>query len=141
VKLYTFKVFISSFFIVLFISGCAFKSVRQQDLNAWEGVSVEELDRHSLFLTLPLIKTKTESGVEIRVYPNKVNLGSCYGSGSVNTNGYLNYSQFSMYQNCSSQLVGCDNIFYIKDKKVLEYKPVGRCYTDETVQPEKRNWN
>lgn len=136
-----FKLYIIILLILIFMSGCALKSVRQQDLNSWKGVSVEELDTHSLFLTLPVIKTKTESGIEIRVYPNKVNVSSCYENGNINNNGYLNYSQFNMYQNCSNQLVGCDNIFYIKDKKIIEYKPVGSCYTDETVQPEKRNWN
>jgi hypothetical protein len=136
-----FKLYIISLLILIFMSGCALKSVRQQDLNSWKGVSVEELDTHSLFLTLPVIKTKTESGIEIRVYPNKVNVSSCYENGNINNNGYLNYSQFNIYQNCSNQLVGCDNIFYIKDKKIVEYKPVGSCYTDETVQPEKRNWN
>jgi hypothetical protein len=42
------------------------------------------------------------------------------------------------FQNCVSGEVGCDNIFYIKDGKVLEYVPVGNCYTEEFVQPEER---
>jgi hypothetical protein len=137
----TLKLIILSSMICLFISGCSIKSVRQQDLDSWKNVSVEELDRHSLFLTLPVVKTKTESGIEIRIYPNKMNLASCYSNINLNNNAFLNYSQFNMYQNCSSQLIGCDNIFYIKDKKIVEYKPVGSCYTDDTVQPEKRNWN
>lgn len=125
--------------ILLFFSGCASKTVRQQDLNAWNNVPVEELDTHSLFLTLPVIKTKTENDIEIRVYPNKVNISDC--DGNYVKNGFMSSSIFNAYQTCTSRLVGCDNIFYIKDKKVLEYKPVGRCYTDETVQPEKKNWN
>ena len=126
--------------LALLVSGCAFKSVRQQDLNSWVGMPVEALDTHSLFLTLPTVKTITKSGIEIRVYPNKRNYSSCFGSGNLNSNGYLSYSSFNSYQNCSSGLVGCDNIFYIKNEKVIEYKPVGRCYTDKTVQPEKRYW-
>ncbi|MEA2018408.1 MAG: hypothetical protein U9N59_08160 [Campylobacterota bacterium] len=126
--------------LALLVSGCAIKSVRQQDLNSWVGMPVEALDTHSLFLTLPVIKTITKSGIEIRVYPNKRNFGSCFGGGNLNSSRYLSYASFNSYQSCSSGLVGCDNIFYIKDDKVIEYKPVGRCYTDKTVQPEKRYW-
>jgi hypothetical protein len=34
--------------------------------------------------------------------------------------------------------VVCNNIFYIKDGKVVEYAPTGNCYTDETVRPQAR---
>jgi len=34
-------------------------------------------------------------------------------------------------------MAGCDNIFYIQDGKVIQYKPVGQCFTDESVSPEK----
>ena len=134
------KIYIVGFMFIILFTGCSVKqqAVRQQDLDAWVNVPVEELDIHSFFLTLPIVKTKTESGLEIRNYPNKINIGSCYGFAN---GGFLNKYQYGLYQTCSSDLVGCDNIFYIKDKKVLEYKPVGSCYTDEIVQPEKRNWN
>ena len=42
------------------------------------------------------------------------------------------------FSNCTSGWVGCNNIFYIKDGKVIEYAPTGRCYTNETVQPQER---
>jgi hypothetical protein len=127
------------------LSGC--QTVRQQDLDAWRGQPVEALDTHSLFLTLPVVKTKTDSGIEIRDYVNKIGVSSCFKNGfsTGNTNATalspynvqaVSYSNFSAFQNCSSRIVGCDNIFYIKNKKVLEYKPVGQCYTNETVQPE-----
>ena len=122
----------------LFLNGCANMTVRQEDLNAWVGVSVERLDTHSLFLTLPVAKTITDSGVEVRVYSNKQNFSSCFDSGNIDGKTYSNDASFSAIQNCSSQLRGCDNIFYIKDKKVLEYKPVGLCYADEIVQPERK---
>ncbi|MBU3607538.1 hypothetical protein [Polynucleobacter nymphae] len=114
--------------LTLFLVGCG--SVRQQDLDAWVGVPVEALDTQSFFLTLPMIKTVTDSGVEIRVYPNKRAIGGCGSFGTVS------YSAFQSFQTCSSQLVGCDNIFYIKNKKIIEYKPVGKCMTDERVRPE-----
>ena len=128
--------------LVILLSGCMAtkKTVRPQDVNAWKDIPVEELDIHSFFITLPVIKTKTESGIEIRVYPNKVNYGTCFSNGNINGSGYMKFAQFNSFQNCSSKLVGCDNIFYIKNKKVLEYKPVGNCFTDESVQPEKKSW-
>tara|TARA_R110002012_G_C11326243_1_gene576448 strand:- start:86 stop:502 length:417 start_codon:yes stop_codon:yes gene_type:complete len=131
---------ISLITLALFINGCAKMTVRQEDLNAWVGVSVEELDTHSLFLTLPVAKTITDSGVEVRVYSNKQNFSSCFDSGNIDGKTYSNDATFTAIQNCSSGIVGCDNIFYIKDKKVVEYKPVGQCYTDETVQPERKNF-
>jgi hypothetical protein len=42
------------------------------------------------------------------------------------------------FSTCSSGWVGCNNIFYIKDGKVIEYAPTGNCFTDERVQPQAR---
>ena len=109
--------------------------VRQPDLDSWGGVAVIARDSRSIFLTVPMVKTITDSGIEIRNYVNKRNVGSC--SGSANISGYLSYQNFNTFQTCSSGLIGCDNIFYIREGKVIEYKPVGWCYTDDTVRPEK----
>jgi hypothetical protein len=137
-----FKKISISLFLTIFITGCGSGSmlVRQQDLDSWVGVSVEELDTHSGFLTLPLVKTRTESGIEIRVYPNKETSNRCFDTGSINSKGYQSRASFNTFQNCTSRLVGCDNIFYIKNNKVVEYKPVGTCYTNETTQPERKKW-
>jgi len=131
--------------VVLF-SGCAVRQVRQSDLDAWKDVPVEALDTHSFFLTLPMVKTITDSGVEIRVYSNKVGISRCaqnaFGiknnslSGAGNTVQGMSYQNFNSFQNCSSQIAGCDAVFYIRDGRVLETKPVGKCYTDDTVRPE-----
>lgn len=116
------------------ISACA--TVRQQDLDAWVGMPAEALDTHSFFLTVPMIRTKTEGGIEIRNYANGRNFGSCSGFGSTNRGGYwVNANAFS---NCTTGWVGCNNIFYIKDGKVIEYAPTGHCFTNETVQPQAR---
>ena len=134
------KKIISLVVLALLLYGCAGNMVRQQDLDAWVGVSVDELDTHSFFLTLPVSKTITESGIEVRVYSNKQNVSSCFDTGNIDGKAYSNDASFTAIQNCSSRIVGCDNIFYIKDRKVLEYKPVGQCYTDETTQPERKNF-
>ena len=73
--------------LAILLSACAGMRVRQQDLNAWVGVSVEALDTHSLFLTVPMVRTKTESGIEIRNYANGRNFASCSGFGSANAAG------------------------------------------------------
>ncbi len=83
-----------------------------------------------------MVRTKTESGIEIRNYANGRNFASCSGFGSANAaSSWVNANAFS---NCTSGWVGCNNIFYIKGGKVIEYAPTGRCYTDETVQPQER---
>tara|TARA_Y100000031_G_C7972358_1_gene270957 strand:+ start:56 stop:481 length:426 start_codon:yes stop_codon:yes gene_type:complete len=124
--------------LFLLIISCAPILVRQKDLNAWVGVPVEALDLHSFWITIPMVKTKTDEGVEIRMYVNKNNVTNCFGAGRVNVSGYLNSSDFNQFNNCISREIGCDNIFYIKDGKVLEYVPVGNCYTSVFVQPEAR---
>lgn len=132
------KKILLSLISLLMISGCANKTVRQQDLDAWVGRPVEALDTHSFFLTIPMVKTVTDNGVEIRIYANKAAFSGCSGSagGSLSQGGYLSYGNFQGFQACISQLVGCDNIFYIKNKRIIQYKPVGNCFTDETLQPE-----
>ena len=126
--------------LVFLVSGCAgldSKTVRQQDLDAWVGMPAEALDTHSLFITLPMVKTVTISGIEIRNYPNKRNISQCFGSGGMISNS-LNYAAYNSFANCSGGLSGCDNIFYIKDGVVVEYAPTGWCSTDDTVRPQSR---
>ncbi|MBU2590438.1 MAG: hypothetical protein KKC21_00250 [Nitrospinae bacterium] len=121
---------------VVLVACATVRTVRQQDLDAWVGVPVEALDAHSLFLTIPMVRTKTESGIKIRNYANGRNFGGCSGLGFANVAGsWVNANSFST---CSSGWVGCNNIFYIKDGKVIEYAPTGRCFTDERVQPQAR---
>lgn len=125
------------------LSGCSslsVLSVRQVDLDSWVGVPVEALDLHSFWVTIPMVRTITDSGIEIRIYVNKRIATSCFENAGINLskNNTVSYASFLSLQNCISGSVGCDNIFYIKDGKVMEYVPVGNCYTDESVQPEER---
>lgn len=85
-----------------------------------------------------MVRTVTASGIEIRNYPNKRNIGQCFGFGGVNANAYLKTATYNSFTTCAGGLVGCDNIFYIKNGVVVEYTPTGRCYTNETVQPQSR---
>lgn len=120
-----------SLIVATSLIGCA--TVRQQDLDAWVGQPVEVLDMQPFFLTVPMIRTKTTSGIEIRDYANVRNMSACtgYGTGSVG-GGWVNAGAFS---SCTSGSVGCHNIFYIKDGIVIEYAPTGNCYTNEEQAP------
>jgi len=120
--------------IVSLLAGCA--TVRQQDLDAWVGVPVEALDTHSFFITVPMFRTRTDSGIEIRNYANGRDVAQCFGNAGASRVG--NFVNASAFTTCSSGRIVCNNIFYIKDGKVIEYAPTGRCYTDETVQPQAR---
>lgn len=125
--------------MLLLLPGC---TVRQQDLDAWRGVPVLALDTHSLFLTVPMVRTVTQNGIEIRNYVNKIGVSQCFnpafGMGQASATGQtvVGYSQYTSFQTCSARLVGCDNIFYIRDGRIIEYRPEGRCFTDERVQPQ-----
>lgn len=121
-------------FLFLLITGCA--TVRQQDINAWAGMPVEALETHSFFITVPVYKTKTESGIEVWNYANGADVAQCFGNTSGNYgNRYMNANTFAT---CSNIRVVCNNIFYIRDGVILEYAPTGRCYTNSSLQPEAR---
>lgn len=123
------------------LSGCG--TVRQKDLDAWVGQPVEALDTQPFFLTLPMVKRYTQRGVEIRNYINGMNIGRCFGSGYIYGAIYTsaNYNNFS---NCVSRFGACNNIFYIKNGKIVEYAPTGsggmRCITDDRVLPSSRRF-
>ncbi len=122
------------------LTGC---SVRQKDLDAWVGQPVEALDTQPFFLTLPMVKTFTQSGVEIRNYINGRNIGRCFGSGYIYGATY-NSANYNTFSNCVSGFGACNNIFYIKNEKVIEYAPTGsggmRCFTDDRVLPSSRRY-
>ena len=128
--------FVALIAVVSAVFGCA--TVRQPDLDAWVGIPVEALDTHSFFLTVPMIRTITSSGIEIRNYANGADFSSCGTQGSARVSSSGKAVSGSQFTQCSTQRVVCNNLFYIRNGKVLEYKPSGRCYTDDTVRPEAR---
>ena len=120
--------------LALTVAACA--TVRKQDLDAWVGIPVEALDTHSFFITVPMYRSVTLGGIEIRNYANGADVAQCFSNASGSSTGkYVNANAFTT---CSSNRIVCNNIFYIKSGVVIEYAPIGRCYTDETVQPQPR---
>jgi hypothetical protein len=124
--------------IIFLLAACASPPpVRQQDLHAWVGISVEALDAHTFFKTMPMFRTRTASGTEIRNYAYGYDFGECFGKeGASQFGDFVNENAFIT---CSSSRIVCNNIFYIKEDKILEYAPTGRCDTDERVQVEAHN--
>lgn len=126
---------------VLFLASCATLGVRQADLDAWVDVPVEALDTHTIFLSIPMFRTSTASGIEIRNYANGKDVASCYSNAGIVASGaYVSTARASAFTSCSSGRVVCNNIFYIRDGRVLEYAPTGNCYTDDRVRPQRRAW-
>ncbi|MCG3189355.1 MAG: hypothetical protein LKCHEGNO_01715 [Burkholderiaceae bacterium] len=119
--------------------GCA--TVRQVDLDAWVGQPVVALETHPVFITVPVVKTVASDGTQIWNYVNGAHIGQCAGGGSV-WGSTINYAAYSQFASCMQRFAACNNIFYIRDGKVLRYTPVGtgggRCYTTEALQPQSR---
>ena len=102
---------------ILILAGCPLKSVRQADLDSWVGMPVEALDMQPLFLTMRLERRMTTDGIEVRNYVNEANVSMPVGGLIV------------------TKRIACNNIFYIHDNYVMEYRPTGRFYTDATTRP------
>ena len=120
----------------LLVAGC--QTVRQEDLASWVGAPVSALDAQPFFLTRPMVRTITADGTEIRNYVNGANVGGCSGGGSVYS-GTVDMATYQQYTSCVSRAAACNNIFYIKNGRVIRYTPIGtggmRCYTNEAVRP------
>lgn len=114
----------------LTLAGCA--TVRQSDLDAWVGVPVVYLESHSLFSTLPVKVTPAPGGGEIRNYMNGADVQDCSSTVSAQKNMRFATAQ----ESCVTTRVGCNNRFLVRDGKVVEYRPVGQCFTDARLRPE-----
>ena len=121
----------------LSVVGCSV--VSSEDMQSWVGRPVADLDRHPVFLTMTVVKTRTEDGTEMRNYVNGGVVASCSGGGNTSLNGYLSLAQYNSFSSCSQSFAGCHNIFVIKSSIVQQYSPIGRggarCYTDDSVRP------
>jgi len=106
------------------------KTVRQEDLDAWRGQPVVKLDSHPIFASMDLRRTIAQSGVETRNYRN-ASAGARMGRA---TTSFSQSSAETHYREDDTSVV-CNNVFVIKNGRVLSYTPVGQCYTDQSLQP------
>lgn len=100
--------------------------VRQEDLESWRGVSVTELETHPLFSAMQLDKRSLTDGTVLYNFRNAGGVSqreSCQRMfGTVQCNG-------------QSQELSCMNQFFVKGNAVVEYRPVGSCFTDCSTRP------
>lgn len=83
-----------------------------------------------------MYRSTTASGIAVRNYADGKDVAQCFTNAG--TYGKTKNVNASAFTTGSNNRIACNNIFYIKDGKVIEYAPTGRCYTDDTVQPEAR---
>jgi hypothetical protein len=122
--------------IACVLGGCA--TVRQEDLQSWEGQPVAALESHPVFLTMPVVRTTTSDGVEIRHYVNGREVTSCSGGGTVFA-GSVSMATYNQFASCVRNFGACNAIFYIRNGRVESLSAVGtggaRCYSNETMRP------
>lgn len=122
--------------LCLALAGCG--SVRQADLDPWVGQPVAVLEKHPVFLTMPVVRTVASDGTEIRNYVNGRNVDRCSGGGNIFPSN-IDFTTYSKFSQCMQSFAACNNIFYVKSGKIVQYTPIGsggaRCYTDERIHP------
>jgi hypothetical protein len=117
---------------------CNYQTLHPEDVASWEGVPVSELDTHPIFITMPMVRTVTPDGTEIRNYINGTSVGSCSGGGGVYS-GVVSMATYQQFSSCTARFAACHGIFYIKDGRVISASAIGtggaRCYSNETMRP------
>ncbi len=118
--------------LLLLIASCAGYSVRQEDVDAWKGVDSDELFTHPKFSTLPRTKQTLKLGVELYNFTNSIpqkNDIDCtrrlnaFGDQDIRCTGGEDYE------------ITCNHQFFVKDGKVLRYRPIGSCRTTCSSRP------
>jgi hypothetical protein len=122
--------------VALAVASCA--TVRDDDLRSWEGQPVSALEKHPVFITMPVVRARASDGTQIWNYVNGRGVSSCTANAMANsfTVSMATYSQFTQ---CMQTFAACNNIFYVKNGIVERYTAIGsggmRCYTDVRVRP------
>jgi hypothetical protein len=99
-------------------------AVRQEDPQSWVGAPVAQLDKHPVFLTMHMVRTRMADGTEIRDYVNGHDFASCSGGGNV-VAGYVDMATYNSFSSCMQSFAACHNIFYIKNDVVTQYLSIG----------------
>lgn len=111
--------------LMLVLSGC--QTVRRDDVAAWKGAPLSDLETHPVYAAMPLEKRPLTNGSVLWIHTNK-------GSYTTETscNKYGNRVSCSGGDNVTVQ---CSHQFIVKEATVQEYRPVGQCYTDCSRRP------
>jgi hypothetical protein len=113
--------------------------VNQGDLTTWNGQPLSTLDRHPAFMALPVVRTMTQDGIEIRNYIDSRTLVQCSEGGAI-FGKVLDTAAYNRFSSCLATAGACSNVFYLKDDRVLQYTLVGSggviCSTDPRRRPQ-----
>lgn len=122
--------------ILSLLVGCGslsvFKTVRQKDLDSWKGVSIAKARMNPVFSSMNEIVRKIDDRTYIVSFRNSktyTNQTKCY------TSPY----GFTTCSGGDTQNVTCDNQFVVVNGLIEEYRPVGICYTDCSVNADKES--
>src|SRR5438105_4789228 len=99
-------------------------AVREADLRSWQGRPVAELEKHPVFLTMPVVRTVTSDGTEIRNYVAARNAGKCSPDGSIFSSN-VTHDAYNQFISCMQAYATCQNIFAIKAGVIERYTPIG----------------
>lgn len=98
---------------VLVLAGCATPS--------WKGLPLAALEVHPGLTGSRMVRTRTDSGIEIRNYSRMFTPTNCTAlDGSVGAGNWVSGAAFA---ECSASLNACHHLFYIKDGQILDYSP------------------
>jgi hypothetical protein len=101
--------------------------VRTEDVNAWRGTPLMELQVHPLFSTIPKAVEPLSDGSELWTYSNCISRRSARVCNPVGTSMICSGGQ--------ANEVCCYNQFLVQGDHVIWYRPIGSCYTDCSTRP------
>lgn len=117
--------------LVMALSGC--KTVRQEDLDAWRGAPLSDLETHALLNSIPVEVRQISGGRFLYIYTNSATTTTpiqCQSGRTISGVG----RQTQCYGG-NERTFTCSNQFITNSTHVLQYIPVGDCYTDCSIRP------
>jgi hypothetical protein len=107
------RLFLTTVVVCVALSGCVHQGAHQEDVDAWTGAPVAALETHPIFMTMPVVRTVTSDGTEVRRYVNGRNFSSCSGGGAV-FNGTIDMATYNTFSNCMQTFAAPISIRYAK---------------------------
>lgn len=105
--------------------------IRPEDVSAWEGQPISELEMQPLFSTLPRDRRVLSDGREIWDFTNCASATSERQCRAM-VNGNMVWSRCAGGETVTAC---CHNQFIIRANTVESFRPVGSCLTDCTTRP------
>jgi hypothetical protein len=123
----------ASLVLALTLNGCAMRQVHQEDIDAWRGHPVADLEKHPVFITMRQVRFTASDGTLIVDVVNSRNVATCSGGGTTYGGSYNDF------MNCMQHVTACHAVFYVRGGTIESVSAIGtggmRCYTDATFRP------